>query len=113
MRRFFGSLVSTDSLSLASRFDPATLPATLDPPPLGVSGGVVRGTPPTLPELVAAMLGMFPEINVGLLTTPVGTEEDCVAIDDVELDLVGEAGRRSKVADGGGEGAANELVEFR
>lgn len=41
IRLFFGSLISSLSLSLASRFVPATLPAALR----GVSGGVVIGTP--------------------------------------------------------------------
>ena len=85
--------MSSFSLSLASRFVPATLPAAL----LGVSGGVVRGTPVTFPELAAAMLGTLPEISVGLLTTFVFGTVDvwvaCVAMDDVEFDQAGEAGR--------------------
>lgn len=42
-------------------------------PPLelcGVSGGVTTGKPVTLPELVAVMLGTWPEISGGLLITP-------------------------------------------
>lgn len=65
IRLFFGSLLSSFSLSLASRFVPATLPVVL----LGVSGGVVSGTPVTLPELAATMLGTLPDMSVGLLTT--------------------------------------------
>lgn len=86
IRLFFGSFVSSFSLSLASLFVPATLPVAL----LGVSGGVVIGTPVTLPELVAAMPGTLPLMRVGLLTTFEGTVDDCVAIEDVELDRAGE-----------------------
>lgn len=110
IRLFFISLISSLSLSLASRFVPATLPAAL----LGVSGGVVMGTPWALEELVAVKAGTLPAIRVGLLTTPVGTDEDCVAIDDVELERVGDAGRCDPAgAVAGGDGAVNELAEFR
>lgn len=34
------------------------------------------GTPVTLPELVAATVGTVPAMRVGLLTTPIGIEED-------------------------------------
>lgn len=72
---------------------PATLPVVLR----GVSGGVVSGTPVTLPEFAAAMPGTLPEIRGGLVTTPAaGTVLACVvmvAIDDVEFDLAGDEGR--------------------
>lgn len=43
-----------------------------------------------------------------------GTEDDCVATDDVEFDLAGEAGRWAiTVANVGGEGAVKELAELR
>ena len=111
MRRFLGSLPSSFSLSLASLFVPATLPAAL----LGVSGGVVNGTPVTLPEFAAAMLGTFPVMSEGLLTTLVfGTVDVWVAIEDAELDLAGEEGRGGAVdVDAGGEGAVKELTELR
>lgn len=80
---------------------------TLTPP--GVSGGVVRGTPVTLPELVAAMLGTLPPMSGGLFIT-----EAWVATDDVEFDLAGEGGRAfTKEAVGGGDGAGNEVPELR
>lgn len=93
MRRFFGSLISSFSLSLASLFVPARLP--LPVALLGVSGGVVKGTPVTLPVFVAAIPGTFPEISVGLLTTPVCTDTcvACVAMDDAELERAGDDGR--------------------
>lgn len=76
---------------------------------LGVSGGVVKGTPVTLPELAAVIDGTLPLMRGGLLTTP-----DCVAIDDVEFDLVGEDGRLDGTDDVvGGEGAVKELAELR
>lgn len=92
MRLFLGSFGSSFSPSLASLLVPATLPVVL----LGVSGGVVMGTPVTLPELAAAIPGTFPEIRGGLLMKPVGTVLDCVvmvAMEDVEFDLVGDDGR--------------------
>lgn len=114
MRRFFGSL-SSFSLSLASLLVPATLPPVAL---LGVSGGVVIGTPVTLPELAAAMPGTLPEMRVGLLTTPTaGTVEvcvACVAMEDVELDRAGDDGRWEKVVVvAGGDGAVKELDELR
>lgn len=76
---------------------------------LGVSGGVVKGTPVTLPELAAVIDGTLPLMRGGLLTTP-----DCVATEDVEFDLVGEDGRLDGTADvAGGEGAVKELLELR
>ncbi len=67
------------------------------------------GMPVTLPELVAAMLGMLPPIKGGLFMIDMD-----VAIDDVELDRVGEAGRPPiKEAVVGGEGAAKEVAELR
>lgn len=89
---------------------PATLPAVL----LGVSGGVVIGTPAALPELAAVSVGTLPEMRVGLLTTPVGTEDDCVATDEVEFDRAGDDGRCDAAdAEAGGEGAVKELAELR
>lgn len=108
MRLFLGSLVSSFSLSLASLLAPAALPVVLR----GVSGGEVMGTPPALPA--AVRLGMVPPTRGGLLTTPEGTNDDCVATDEAELDLVGDEGRcEAAAADAGGEGAANELAELR
>jgi hypothetical protein len=66
-------------------------------------------------ELVAAMLGMVPETSWGLLMTVVGalwcTIDDCVAMDEVEFDRVGDEGRAAKkellvVAEGASKGAA-------
>lgn len=93
IRLFLGSFASSFSLSLASRLLPATVALALR----GVSGGVVNGTPVTLPEFAAAMPGTLPEIRVGLVTTPAaGTVLACVVmvvIDDVEFDLAGDDGR--------------------
>lgn len=111
MRLFFcceSAGTSSLSLSLASRFTPAAMLVLL----AGVSGGVVIGTPVTLAELVAAIPGTLPPIKGGLLIT--GACVGCVAIDEVELDLVGDEGRAlTKDAVGGGEGAVNELAELR
>jgi hypothetical protein len=86
-------LFSPISQSLASRLLPATRAVALR----GVSGGVVNGTPVTLPEFAAAIPGTLPEIRVGLVTTPAaGTVLACVvtvATDEVEFDLVGDDGR--------------------
>lgn len=110
IRLFFGSLISSFSPSLASRLVPATLPVKL----LGVSGGVVTGTPVTLPEFMAAIPGTLPTISGGLLTTPVGIVEDWVATEDVEFDLAGEFGRcEMKGVDVGGDGAVKKLTELR
>lgn len=82
---------------------PAALPAVLR----GVSGGVVIGTPVTLPELVAVSPGTLPARSVGAV-------EFCVMTDDVELDRAGDEGRwLTKAAAGGGDGAVNELIESR
>ena len=107
------------SLSLASRslLTPAVAVCSALPLLLrGVSGGVVMGTPVTLPEWAAAMDGMLPPISGGLLMTL----EDCVAIEEVEFERAGDVGRtlvKDAVAEtvpvGGGDGAANELAEFR
>lgn len=103
--RFLGSLVSSFSASSASLFTPVLGPGTT----LGVSGGVVKGTPVTLPELAAVIDGTLPLMRGGLLTTP-----DCVATEDVEFDLVGEDGRLDGTDDvAGGEGAVKELAELR
>ena len=82
----------------------------------GVSGGVVMGMPVTLPEWAAAMDGKLPPIKGGLLMTL----EACVAIEEVEFERAGDVGRTLvkeavavTVPVGGGEGAANELAEFR
>lgn len=90
---FFGSLPSSFSASSASLFTPTlavvVVPGSAPGTTLGVSGGVVNGTPVTLPELAAVMDGTLPLMSGGLLTTP----EGCVATDDVEFDLAGEDGR--------------------
>lgn len=80
---------------------PSTLPLTelgrlLIIPDIGVCGGVVHGRP-LKDGLPAATLGTLPRVGVGLLLTIC---DDCVATDDVELDLVGLGGGR-----GAGEGA--------
>ena len=78
---------SSFSLSLNSLFEPATLPVVLR----GVSGGVVIGTPVTLPEFVAVSPGTLPARSVG---GPAGGAADaCVMTDEVELDLAGDDGR--------------------
>lgn len=102
MRRFFGALSSPCSGSPASLFVPVAAA------PLGVSGGVVMGTPVTLPELAAVMPGTLPEMRCGFVLTAV---DDCVAIDEAEFVRVGEAGRcvaADEVA--GGDGAVKELA---
>lgn len=108
MRRFLGWLVvdaSSFSDSLASRLTPAVLLCA----GAGVSGGVVMGMPVTLPELVAAMLGILPPIKGGLFMIEID-----VAIDEVEFDRVGEAGRPpTNEVVAGGEGAAKEVAELR
>lgn len=72
------------------------------------------GTPVTLPELVATTAGTVPDIRVGLLITPVGFDEDCVAMDDAEFDLAGEGGLcEAALTEAGGDGAVNELAELR
>lgn len=102
--RLFLGLLSSFSLSLASRFEP-------EEEVRGVSGGVVIGTPPIFAEAGDAVtVGIVPLISVGLLTTPVMV--DCVATDEVEFDRVGEAGRCID-ADAGGEGAVNDEAELR
>lgn len=62
--------------------------------------------PVTAPELVAATLGTFPRLGVGLLmTTPAGVwaKDDCVVMDEAELVLVGLIGRID-VTGGGARG---------
>lgn len=67
-----------------------------------------------MPLLAAVRVGTLPEMRCGLVTTPVGTDEDCVATDDVELDLVGDEGRcDAGGAEAGGDGAVKELAELR
>ena len=97
---FFGTAGSSFSDSLVSLF-PRTLPLTelgrlLIIPDIGVCGGVVHRRP-LKDGLVAATLGTLPSVGVGLLLI---IWDDCVAIDDVELDLVGLGG-----GSGPGEGA--------
>lgn len=53
----FGALPSSVPLSLASRLGPEGAVAGTAEELRGVSGGVVIGTPVTLPEFVAAMPG--------------------------------------------------------
>ena len=62
---------------------------------IGVIGGVHKGRPGGA-ELVAATLGTLPRVRMGLLVTmPLGVcaTEDCVAIEEAELDLLGLTGR--------------------
>ena len=103
IRLRFGRLSST-SLSL-SRLVPTGTAFEL----WGVSGGVVIGTPVTLPEFAAVSAGTCPEINGGLLITLAGS----VATDEVELDRAGEDGLADTNDAGGGDGAVMELFEFR
>ena len=89
---FFGTPTSSsNSDSLVSLF-PSTLPLTelgpLTTPDMGVCGGVVNGRPEK-EVLAAATLGTFPSVGVGLLVMM----PDCVATEEVELDLVGLGGR--------------------
>lgn len=108
--RLFLGFPSSFSLSLASRFVPAVADTLLR----GVSGGVVIGTPVTLPVLAAATVGTVPPIRGGLLITPLEPAAGCVATDEVELDLAGDAGRCGAAdTDAGGDGAVNELFELR
>ena len=89
---FFGTVVASSfSDSLVSLF-PSTLPVTelgllLTIPDIGVCGGVVHGKL-LKAGFVAATLGTLPKVGVGLLII----WDDCVAIEDVELDLVGLGG---------------------
>lgn len=103
--RFF---CEAPALSLSFSNASLLMPAAILALP-GVSGGVVMGTPVTLPELVAVMLGTFPPMRGGLFMT-----EACVATDDAEFDRAGDGGRAFTydVVDGG-DGAGNEVAEFR
>lgn len=106
---FFGTVVcSSLSDSLVSRF-PSTLPLTelgrLLIIPDGVCGGVVHGRP-LKDGFVAATLGTLPSIGVGLLLT---IWDDCVATDEVELDLVGLGGGKGL---GEAEGASTGVDCF-
>ena len=88
---FFGTVASSFSDSLVSLF-PSTLPVTelgllLTIPDIGVCGGVVH-VKLLKAGFVAATLGTLPRVGVGLLIIC----DDCVATDDVELDLVGLGG---------------------
>jgi hypothetical protein len=98
---FFGTAGSSFSDSLVSLL-PSTLPLTelgrlLINPDIGVCGGVVQDKP-LKDGFVAATLGTLPKVGVGLLLIIC---DDCVAIDDVELDLLGLGG-----GSGAGEGAS-------
>lgn len=106
---FFGfEPVSSFSLSLSSLLEPATLPAVLR----GVSGGVVIGTPVTLPECVAVSPGTFPARSGGAVAE--GTTDACVMTEEVELDLAGDDGRwLTNEAASDGDGAVNELLDSR
>jgi hypothetical protein len=83
--------------------------------PRGVSGGVVIGRPTTLLEFVAAMLGTWPEIRGGLLSTPVCDAEACAAIVEFEFGRAGDSARglTNEAVTVGGEGAVSELAESR
>ena len=86
---------------------PSTLPATelgrLITPDIGVSGGVVHGSP-AKDGFIAATLGTAPIIGVGLLITG---WEDSVAIDDMEFERVGLGG-----GGGNGDWAGNGVCGF-
>lgn len=102
----------SDSLAApASLFTPLTELAAL----LGVCGGVVMFNPAAKLDVAAAMLGILPATRGGLLMiVPVGfwANDDCVAMDDVELDRVGDDGRPVyEVGLGGGEGATDKGFE--
>ena len=67
---------------------------------------------PTEPELVAATLGTFPNVGVGLLMMmplAVCICDDCVAIDEAEFDLVGLGGRPTGMEDGEGANPDDEI----
>ena len=60
---------------------------------------------PTDPEFAAATLGTFPNVGVGLvimIPLAVCNCDDCVAMDEAELDLVGLGGRPTGMGDGEG-----------
>lgn len=71
------------------------------------------GTPVTLPELAAAMLGTVPPIRGGLVSTAL---EACVAMEEVLFERAGDEGlilNDPLFVVGGGEGAVNDPPEFR
>lgn len=107
---FFSPPASSVPLSVASRLTPLTELVVLR----GVCGGVVIGSP-VMKELPAAMPGRLPPTRGGLfMIVPAAgvAYEDCVAIEDVEFDLVGEDGRMVwPVGAGGGEGATERFEE--
>lgn len=77
---------------------------------MGVCGGVVIGKP-TEAELVAATLGTFPNVGVGLvMITPLAVCncEDWVAMEEAEFDLVGLGGRPRGMADGEGANPSDD-----
>ncbi len=61
------------------------------------------------------MLGTLPIVRGGLFITAPGVADPSVMTEEVELDRAGEDGRAltKDAGAGGGEGAANELAEFR
>lgn len=84
----FGALASSAALSLVSRLTPEGTVAGTAAVLRGVSGGVVMGTPSTLPEFVAATLGTWPTVKDGLLRIP-----SRVITEEVEFVRVGDDGR--------------------
>jgi hypothetical protein len=85
---------------------------------LGVCGGVVIGMPVMKLRFPAAMPGIAPPTRVGLLIIPPDgwANEDWVATEDVEFDLVGDEGRILELTDtgaGGGDAATDRLDDVR
>ena len=84
----------SDSLaSLLPRMLPLTELVVLIVPDIGVCGGVVQDRL-TDAELVAATLGTFPKVGVGLVVTNPTPD---VAIEELELDRVGLGGRATAI----------------
>lgn len=108
IRRFLaGFWVSSrsDSLMPPDSLLPSVLPLTelaVLMLAIGVIGGVDNGRPP-IDGLAAATLGTVPRVGVGfvaIIPVAVCINDDCVATDDAEFELVGLAGRPA-----GAEGA--------
>lgn len=105
----------SDSLAALASLLPRILPLTelvalWVYPDMGVCGGVVVGKP-TEAELVAATLGTLPNVGVGLvmmIPLAVCNCEDCVAMDEAELDRVGLGGRPTGMRDGEGANPDDE-----